>query len=109
MITYGYSVKEGGDPYVEVVEAAVNGFSESLEPGAFLVDLIPARKLWFLCPRTGGDANHGYPSVSLPSAPRVQFTRNSTSPSLVHEQYDTCLTGSQERSGKSRASDSQTC
>lgn len=44
MIAYGYSVKEHDDPYVDVVEAAVNGFSESLEPGAFLVDLIPFRE-----------------------------------------------------------------
>jgi len=41
MISHGYSVNEHDDPFVDVVEAAVNGFSECLEPGAFLVDMIP--------------------------------------------------------------------
>jgi hypothetical protein len=43
MIAYGYSVKEQDDPFLGVVEAAVNGFSESTEPGSFLVDVIPFR------------------------------------------------------------------
>lgn len=47
MIAYGYPVKDHGDPFVGVVEAAVKGFSESLEPGAYLVDVIPARELPF--------------------------------------------------------------
>ena len=44
MIGYGYSVEEHKDPLVELVEAAVTGFSEALEPGTFLVDIIPSRK-----------------------------------------------------------------
>ena len=48
MISYGYSVKEHDDSFVDVVEAAVNGFSECLEPGAFLVDMMPFCKLRFL-------------------------------------------------------------
>jgi hypothetical protein len=50
MIAYGYSVQEEDDPFVKVVEASVNGFSESLEPGAFLVDVIPSRELRFFRP-----------------------------------------------------------
>jgi hypothetical protein len=42
MITYGYSVKEGDDPYVEVVDAAMDGLSETVLPGAFIVDVIPS-------------------------------------------------------------------
>ena len=45
MISYGYSVKEHDDSFVDVVEAAMNGFSECLEPGAFLVDMMPFCKL----------------------------------------------------------------
>ncbi|KAF9649833.1 cytochrome P450 [Thelephora ganbajun] len=41
MISHGYTVKEHDDPIVDVVEAAVNGFSECMEPGAFLVDMVP--------------------------------------------------------------------
>ena len=41
MISYGYSVKEHDDPLLGVVEASVVGFSECMEPGAFLVDMIP--------------------------------------------------------------------
>ena len=44
MITHGYQVKGYDDPIVDVVEAAVSGFSECLEPGAYLVDVIPLRK-----------------------------------------------------------------
>ena len=52
MITYGYSVKENDDPYMKIVEAAVDGFSETLRPGAFLVDTIPSRELCCLHPHT---------------------------------------------------------
>ncbi|KAF9647047.1 cytochrome P450 [Thelephora ganbajun] len=41
MISHGYTVKEHDDPIVDLVEAAVNGFSECTEPGAFLVDMVP--------------------------------------------------------------------
>ena len=50
MITYGYSVKENDDPYMKIVEAAVDGFSETLRPGAFLVDIIPSRELFAFTP-----------------------------------------------------------
>ena len=48
MIAYGYSVKGQDDPLVNVVEAAVHGFSECMEPGAYLVDMIPLRESSFL-------------------------------------------------------------
>ena len=50
MITHGYPVKQHDDPLVKAVDAAVNGFSECLEPGAYLVDMIPLREslLFFL-------------------------------------------------------------
>ena len=49
MIAYGYSVKEHDDAFVDHVETAVHQFSECMEPGAFLVDVIPPRKSGFLC------------------------------------------------------------
>ena len=48
MISYGYSVKEHDDPLVDIVEAATRQFSESVEHGAFIVDMVPPRKLHFL-------------------------------------------------------------
>ena len=48
MISHGYPVKEHDDPVVEVVGAAVNGFSDTSEPGAYLVDMIPLCKSLFL-------------------------------------------------------------
>ena len=48
MISYGYSVKEHDDPLVDIVEAATRQFSESVEHGAFVVDMVPLRKLRFL-------------------------------------------------------------
>jgi len=50
MIAYGYSIKEYDDPFVNLVEDSVKGFSESLEPGAYLVDVIPPLRYvpdWF--------------------------------------------------------------
>ena len=47
MISYGYPVKEHDDPFVNVAEAAVSAFSECLEPGAYLVDMIPLRESLF--------------------------------------------------------------
>lgn len=41
MMTYGYSVREGKDPYVDLVDKAVNGFTASTTPGAFWVDILP--------------------------------------------------------------------
>ena len=52
MVAYGYSVRENDDPFLEVVEASVNGFSETAEPGAFLVDTIPSRAFTSLLSRT---------------------------------------------------------
>lgn len=47
MISHGYSVKEHDDPIVNIVEDAAAQFSECLEPGAFLVDVIPFRRSRF--------------------------------------------------------------
>lgn len=81
MIAYGYPVKEQDDPFVSVVEAAVSGFSETLEPGAFLVDMIPLRELHFIHLCVTGDANNNTP------------------------QCDMYLIGSLERDGRSRPND----
>jgi hypothetical protein len=52
MITYGYAVKENNDPYIELVDAAVKGVSETAMPGAFLVDMIPSCE-WCSLPVSG--------------------------------------------------------
>ena len=48
MIAYGYPVKGHDDTYLGVVEAGMRGFSECMEPGAYLVDMIPLRESSFL-------------------------------------------------------------
>jgi len=48
MIAYGYSVKGDDDSLLDLAETAVYGFSECMEPGAYLVDMIPFRKSPFL-------------------------------------------------------------
>lgn len=65
MISYGYSVKEHDDPYLGVVENAVNGFSECTEPGAhrYLVDMVPVCKSRFLRRRISGDVNYIFLSL----------------------------------------------
>lgn len=54
MLSYGYPVQPGKDPLVDLVDTAVSQFGEGAQPGAFLVDVIPALKhvpAWF--PGTG--------------------------------------------------------
>ena len=58
MISHGYSVKEYDDPIVDVVEAAVSQFSECVEPGAYLVDMVPLCKLPFPCRPITWGINH---------------------------------------------------
>lgn len=40
-MAYGYDVKEEGDPYVDIAELALDQFSKLVQPGAFLVDIVP--------------------------------------------------------------------
>ncbi|KAF8554746.1 cytochrome P450 [Imleria badia] len=49
-VTYGYTVQEGKDPFVELAEKAMAVASLLATPGAFLVDVIPALRYlpeWF--------------------------------------------------------------
>ena len=49
-IGYGIAVQESDDPYISVVEVALDGISEAGIPGAFWVDLLPILKYvpsWF--------------------------------------------------------------
>ncbi|KAF8874937.1 cytochrome P450 [Infundibulicybe gibba] len=43
-VTYGIKVEEKNDPYVEAVEASLEGITEAGIPGAFLVDFMPILK-----------------------------------------------------------------
>ena len=43
-MTYGVDVKETDDPLIGLAEVAVKSASESILPGAFLVDMIPMLK-----------------------------------------------------------------
>jgi hypothetical protein len=44
-LTYGYEVKESGDHFVAIAEETLTLASESMLPGALLVNDIPARQL----------------------------------------------------------------
>ncbi|THH20292.1 hypothetical protein EW146_g1063 [Bondarzewia mesenterica] len=49
-ISIGYHVEEDSDPFVHLVDVAVGDFSKAIEPGVWLVDIIPAIKYipaWF--------------------------------------------------------------
>lgn len=43
-VTYGYTVQEGKDPFIELADKAIGMILKITAPGAFLVDVIPARK-----------------------------------------------------------------
>ena len=49
-LVYGYDVSAGKDPLVELVDTAMEQFSISSTPGAFLVDVFPLLRYvpeWF--------------------------------------------------------------
>ncbi|KAF9647048.1 cytochrome P450 [Thelephora ganbajun] len=50
MLAYGYPVRPERDPLVDLVETAVHQFGQGTDPGAFLIDVIPALQYvpaWF--------------------------------------------------------------
>jgi len=88
MISHGYAVKEYDDPIVDIAEAAMNQFSELVDPGAYLVDTVP------LC---------GSPISRRPTAGGIDRISLSLGPERT-VQCDTSPSGSLERGGKRRSS-----
>jgi len=43
-VTYGITIASKDDRYIAMAEKALEGMARSASPGAFLVDLIPARE-----------------------------------------------------------------
>jgi len=43
-LTYGYQVRDGDDPFINLIEKANNNFNAATVPGAFLVDFFPILK-----------------------------------------------------------------
>jgi hypothetical protein len=41
-VSYGYKVEETDDPFIKISDKAMEEFSLSASPGAFLVDIFPA-------------------------------------------------------------------
>ncbi|KAI0270485.1 cytochrome P450 [Gloeopeniophorella convolvens] len=97
-LTYGYEVKESRDPYVEIAEELLTLASESMLPGALLVNDFPALKHlpdWF--PGTGFKqrARHGarlvYEMVNRPfDMVREDMLKGTTKRSVVHDNLDEC-------------------
>lgn len=50
-VTYGYTAQEEKDPFVELADKVMHVISLTVDPGAFLVDIVPAcmRNLNALC------------------------------------------------------------
>ena len=42
-LAYGYTTREEDDPFVHSADVAVDQFSKTTEPGAFVVDVLPFR------------------------------------------------------------------
>lgn len=40
---YGYQVKDGADPMVQLINRALDGLTAAATPGSFFVDIVPAR------------------------------------------------------------------
>ncbi|KAG0702310.1 cytochrome P450 [Suillus ampliporus] len=41
-ISHGYEVKENDDPFIDLADRALDQFSRSTAPGAFMVDIVPS-------------------------------------------------------------------
>jgi hypothetical protein len=41
-ISYGYEIEETNDPFIKMSDKAMEEFSLSASPGAFIVDVFPA-------------------------------------------------------------------
>ncbi|KAI9451431.1 cytochrome P450 [Lactarius psammicola] len=97
-LTYGYDVKESGDHYVAIAEELLTLASESILPGALLVNDFPALKHvpdWF--PGTGFKrrARHGmrlsHEMVNAPfSMVKEDLLKGTSRHSLVHDNLDEC-------------------
>lgn len=49
-LSYGYVVKDGADPLVDLADTAMEQFASAASPGAYLVDVFPALQYvpaWF--------------------------------------------------------------
>ncbi|KAH9033949.1 cytochrome P450, partial [Lactarius hengduanensis] len=97
-LTYGYDVKESGDHYVAIAEELLTLTSESMLPGALLVNDFPALKHlpdWF--PGTGFKrrARRGMRVIDeMVNAPfdmvKEDLLKRTLKHSLVHDNLDEC-------------------
>lgn len=98
-LTYGYDVKESGDHYVEIAEELLTLASESILPGALLVNDFPALKHlpdWFPGTEFKRRARHGMKlSHEMVNAPfttvKEDLLKGTSKHSLVHDNLDECM------------------
>lgn len=45
-VTYGIEIEDEDDHYITVAETALDGMAKAANPGAFYVDIFPARTLY---------------------------------------------------------------
>ncbi|KAF8259329.1 cytochrome P450 [Lactarius quietus] len=97
-LTYGYDVKESGDHYVAIASELLTLASESILPGALLVNDFPALKHvpdWFPCAGFKRRARHGMKlSHEMVNAPfktvKDDLLKGTSKHSLVHDNLDEC-------------------
>ncbi|KAI0295091.1 cytochrome P450 [Multifurca ochricompacta] len=109
-LTYGYDVKESGDHYVAIAEELLTLASESILPGALLVNDFPALKHipdWFPGTAFKQRARHGkklsYEMVNAPfNMVKEDLLKGTAKHSLVHDNLDECK-GDEETALKNAA------
>ena len=72
-MTYGYTVQEGRDPFVDLAEKVMDMLSLVATPGAFLVDLIPACKAKLKHPLAQKHSEAIYSTISPGMVPWYGF------------------------------------
>ncbi|KAG0699878.1 cytochrome P450 [Suillus ampliporus] len=89
-ISHGYEVKENDDPFVDLADRAINIFSQSIAPGAFMVDIVPSLAVvpeWF--PGTGFKriAREWHEVIEEWIAAPYQYVKDQMAAGIAHKSF----------------------
>ncbi|KAG0702312.1 cytochrome P450 [Suillus ampliporus] len=93
-ISHGYEVKENNDPFVDLADRALDYFSRSTVPGAFMVDIVPSLAKvpeWF--PGAGFQriAREWRKTVDELAAAPYQFVKDQMAAGIAHKSFTSNL------------------
>ncbi|KAG0702304.1 cytochrome P450 [Suillus ampliporus] len=93
-ISHGYEVKENNDPFVDLADRALDYFSRSTVPGAFMVDIVPSLAKvpeWFPGAGFKRTAREWRKSVDELAAAPHQFVKDQMAVGIAHKSFTSDL------------------